>query len=145
MWAQQGELEKAIEFYQRKIALTPYDAAAYQALAEFCIRYNYSLNEIGLAAARQAVMLAPRSPGTLDTLGQILYRLGDRLNAERFFRRAIEADASYPPALLHLGIIYLEKGDTAQALTHLRRANELAPGTPTAEHARRLLEDYLSP
>jgi len=145
MWAQQGDLETALGFYQRNVELTPYDAAAYQALAEFCIRYNYSLNDIGLEAARQAVMLAPRSPGALDTLGQILYRLGDRLNAERFFRRALEAEDTYPPALLHLGIIYLERGDTAQALTHLRRANDLAPGTPTAEHARRLLEDYLSP
>ncbi len=145
MWAQQGDLETAVGFYQRNVALRPYDAAAYQALAEFCIRYNYSLNEIGLAAARQAVMLAPHSPGALDTLGQILYRLGDRLNAARFFRRAIERDAAYPPALLHLGIIYLEQGDSGQALTHLRRASELAPGTPTAEHARRLLEDYLTP
>lgn len=145
LWVQQGDLEKALSFYQQRVELTPYDAGAHRSLAEFCLRNGYHVENIGLQAARQAVLLAPNSTAALDTLGQTLYRLGDRLNGERFFQRALEIDPDYPPALLHLGIAYYERGQAEQARWHLQRVLTLAAGSPTAEHAQRLLEDYFSP
>ena len=44
-------------------------------------------------------------------MGQVLIKLGDDLNAERFLDQAIQADPNYAPAHLHLGFLYLVRGD----------------------------------
>ena len=141
--AQAGDLATAHTFYQQIIADNPDKPLPYQALTEFCIRYNFKLNEIGLPAARQAVLLAPRAAAALDVMGQILLRLGDQLNAERFFLRALHADADYAPVHLHLGWLYILQDESVLARGHLKAAIELAPNTQAADHAQRLLGDYL--
>ncbi|MBC8496362.1 MAG: tetratricopeptide repeat protein [Anaerolineales bacterium] len=143
MWARGGDLSTAQTFYEKAIELDPYDSASYQALAEFCIRYNLDLHEIALPAARQALSLAPNNPASLDVMGQILFRLGDYLNAERFYLQALENDERYPPTHLHLGLLYTLQDQPALARSHLSLAITLAPNTPTADHARRLMEDNL--
>ncbi len=142
--AQAGDLGAAKDFYQHIIADSPNRSLAYQAMAEFCVRYNLEIAETGLPAARQAVLLAPKDAGALDAMGQILLRLGDQLNAERFFLRSLRSDADYAPAHLHLGWLYILKDEGVQARDHLAKVLELAPNTATADHAQRLLEDYLT-
>ena len=141
--AQSGEMATAHAFYQQIITDNPDKPLPYQALTEFCIHYNFELNEIGLPAARQAVLLAPRAAAALDVMGQILLRLGDYLNAERFFLRSLRADADYAPVHLHLGWLYILQDEGALAKGHLAAVLVLAPNTQDADHAQRLLEDYL--
>ncbi len=145
MWAQGGDLDTAQTFYQQAIELDPYDPTSYRALAEFCIRYNLNLQEIALPAARRAISLSPENPASLDVMGQVLFRLGDHLNAERFYLRALEHDERYSPAHLHLGVLYALQDQPKLAQSHLSLAITLAPDTPTADHARRLLEESLGP
>jgi Flp pilus assembly protein TadD len=101
------------------------------------------LRQVGLPAARQAVLLAPDDPACLDTLGQVFFLLGDAASAERFFDRALQADAGFAPAHLHLGLVYLQQGDSKEAVDQFTLASRLAPGSPTAEQAQRLLENPL--
>ncbi|MBM3144180.1 MAG: tetratricopeptide repeat protein [Chloroflexi bacterium] len=145
MWAQGGDLDIAQTYYEKAIELDPYDPTSYQALAEFCVRYNVDLHAIALPAARQAVSLSPNDPATLDVMGQVLFRLGDYLNAKRFYLRALERDQRYPPTHLHLGLLYTLQDQPLLARTHLSLAISLAPQTPTADHARRLMEENLGP
>jgi len=145
MWAQGGDLTTAQTYYEKAIELDPYDPSSYQAIVEFCIRYNLDLREIALPAARQSLSLSPNNPASLDVMGQVLFRLGDYLNAERFYLRALEIDEYYPPAHLHLGLLYTLQNQPVLAQSHLSLAITLAPDTPTADHARRLMEESLGP
>ena len=145
MWAQAGDLATAQTFYEKAIELDPYDPTSYQALVEFCIRYNVDLRGIALPAARQAVSLTPNDPASLDVMGQVLSRLGDYINAERYYLRALQHDNQFPPTHLHLGLLYTLQGQRKLAQSHLSLAISLAPNTPTAEHAQRLLQENQEP
>lgn len=139
--AQMGDIAIAREFYERAIHLDPYDAATYQSLAEFCLRYNLDLQNLALPAARRSILLAPNNPASLDVMGQVLFRSGDYQNAERFYLRALSEDSNYAPAHLHLGLIDLLNGDSVSAYDRFSLVLSLAPGTPAAEHARRLIDE----
>ena len=145
MWARGGDLSTALTFYEKAIELNPYNPTSYQAMAEFCIRYNLDLHEMALPAARQALSLAPNDPASLDVMGQVLFRLGDYLNAERFYLQVLQHNEHYPPTHLHLGLLYILLDQPAMARSHLSLAITLAPNTPTADHAQRLLEENLLP
>jgi tetratricopeptide (TPR) repeat protein len=137
-----GDLSSALASYQRAIDLAPHDSTYQRLLAEFSLKYTYHVREIALEAARQAVMMAPDDAATLDVMGQVLINLGDDLNAERFLDQAIQADPNYAPAHLHLGFLYLMRGDNPRATQELKLASELAPGSPTADQSKRLLQSY---
>jgi tetratricopeptide (TPR) repeat protein len=138
-----GDLQAGLEAYQQAVSLAPADPTYYRLLAGFSIKYEYRLREVGLPAARQAVLLAPDDPACLDTLGQVFFLLGDADSAERFYDRALEANTTYAPAHLHLGLVYLQQGNSKGAVDQFTLAARLAPGTPTAEQAQRLLESPL--
>jgi len=140
-----GDLESAQAYYWKAIELTPRDPTYLCKLVEFCIRYNIDLRGTALPAAREAVLLDPDHPASLDAMGQVLFRLDDLLNAERFWMRALDNDPDYAPAHLHLGLLYTLHNEIPRARQHLSLAISLAPGTPTAEHAQRMLEDFFTP
>jgi tetratricopeptide (TPR) repeat protein len=85
------------------------------------------------------VLLAPDDPACLDALGQVFFLLGDVTSAGRFYERALQADPGFAPAHLHLGLVYLQQGDSQEAVNQFTLASRLAPGTPAAEQAQRLL------
>jgi tetratricopeptide (TPR) repeat protein len=137
-----GDLEAALQAYQQAVVLAPNDPAYHRQLAGFCVRYEYRLREIGLTAARQAVLLDPQGPDSLDVLGQALFVLGDLANAERFYLRALEAYPEHTSALLHLGLVYMLQGERQRARQEWSRVISLAPGTSAAEQAQRLINNY---
>ncbi|MBN1668262.1 MAG: tetratricopeptide repeat protein [Anaerolineales bacterium] len=139
--ALQGDLQSAQDYYRQAIQHAPTDPAYLQAWIEFCVRYNIDLRTTALPAAREALLRYPQSAGTLDAMGQVLYRLGDLLNAERFYQRALQADPRYSPTHLHLGILYLLRQQAGAARLHLETVLELAPNSPQALQAQRLLAD----
>lgn len=139
--ALQGDLSTAQSYYQAAIEINLQDNTYYQALAEFSIRYHVDLRTVALPAARQAVLLSPHDAAALDVLGQVLFRLGDSINAERLLRRSLVENPTYAPAFLHLGVLYFEQGSARLAYDNLNQALQLAPSTSIAIHARRLIDD----
>jgi tetratricopeptide (TPR) repeat protein len=137
-----GDLPSALESYQRARDFAPLDPTYLRLMAEFSLKYEYQVREIALVAARQAVLIAPRDPPALDVMGQVLIKLGDNLNAERFLDQAIQADPNYAPAHLHLGFLYLVRGDNTRATQELTLAGALAPGSPAADQSKSLLQSY---
>lgn len=138
-----GDLSRALAYYQRAADLAPRDPLYWRLLAEFTVRYEIEVRQAGLPAARQAVILNPQDPASLDVIAQVYLLLEDPLSAQRFLQRALQADPGYAPARLHLGLLYLLQGETARAREQLTLARSLAPvDTYTGEHARRLLESH---
>ncbi len=137
-----GDLEAALQAHQQAVALAPTDPAYYRLLAEFCIRHEFQLRQVGLPAARNAVLLAPRQPSGLDVLAQVLLLLKDLDSAERFLQQAVEIQPDYPPAHLHLGLVYILQGNQQRARQAWELAIQLAPESPTADQAARLMQNY---
>jgi tetratricopeptide (TPR) repeat protein len=112
-------------------------------LAAFSINYDYRVQEVALPAARQAVLIDRKDPASQDIFGQTYARLENPLLAERFFKRALQADPDYAPAHLHLGALYLLQSDWSLAEYHLSRASTLSSlDAPAAAEASRLLQRY---
>jgi tetratricopeptide (TPR) repeat protein len=116
-----GDLENALVYYQQAVDLSGESTIYLSRLAAFCVEFSYRVKDIGLSAARQAVMQAGEDPEALTALGEVLLDLEDELNAVRFFSRAVEADPDYAPAHLQLSLIYLDRGDQKASLYHLER------------------------
>lgn len=135
-----GDLQAAHATYLAAVAAAPRNPAYLRLLAGFAMKYDYQLAEVGLPAARQALMLKGDDPANLDLMAQVLIRLNDLVSAERFLHQALEKDEGYTPAHLHLGLVYLLQGDTNRARQALGRVKALAPGSPAAEQAEHWLQ-----
>jgi len=127
-----GDLEAAENLYLKAIEITHQDPETLRKYVEFCIRYNIDLGGAAIQEARRALSSDPNNPASLDVMGQVLFRLGDLLNAERFFQRALLVDLNYAPAYLHLGLVYSLQDKAVQAKDAFNHAISLAPGTPAA-------------
>lgn len=137
-----GDLPAAQEYYQHAIDLDPKNPVYWRILAEFSLTHQIQIREIALAAARQAVLLDPHDPISLDLLGEALFLLEDYANAARTLERAIQANPAYAPAHLHIGQVYLVQGDRDKGRQELDQTILLAPASAEADQARRLLERY---
>ena len=129
-----SDLNKAQNYFERATELAPNDPHYWRLLADFFIQYNIQLRDTGLPAARQAVLLNPEDPASLDVMGEVFIVLEDLFSAIRFLKQAI---------VLHLGFVYLLQGSDALAWKHLSLASALAePDSPTAEQTQRMIDTY---
>jgi tetratricopeptide (TPR) repeat protein len=141
-YEQAGDLVAALTHYQKATELAPADAAAWRALAAFCLRNNVDLQGIGLPAARKLVDLAGSDWEADDIAGQMQLETGNLNGAAALFFKAIELDPSQAAPFLHLGILYLQANNPAAAQSNLSQAKSLDPGGPYGWQAGRLLEQY---
>jgi len=141
--AENGNPGAALPYYVRATELAPSDPTYWQALAGFSLSSHYQPRQVALPASRQLLLLSPDDPAALDLMGQVLLLLEDPLNAERFIQRAIQINPAYAPARLHLAQVYLLRNATMAARQELEITLTLAPSSPEAEYAKRLLENTL--
>jgi tetratricopeptide (TPR) repeat protein len=142
IYVESGDLITAQEYFQRAVAVAPQTSLYWQYLARFSIHHNADIHAVGLPAARQAVLLAPDDPAALDTMGWALLSLADYATAERFLQRAIERNATYSPALLHLAQLYIQQQDFERAYMYLKRAQKYAGDDQIKMITNRLLKRY---
>jgi tetratricopeptide (TPR) repeat protein len=136
----QGDLTGGLNAYQRAVSLAPDSAAYLRFLADYSLRYEYDPAQIALPAARRAILIAPNDSANLDTMGQVLIKLGDLVNAERFLNRALSVDPDFALAHLHMGSLYLLRGESERARQEFSLASSLAPGSAIADQSDRLLQ-----
>jgi tetratricopeptide (TPR) repeat protein len=137
-----GDLDGAAGYYLAAARLAPKDAATWELMVRFSLKYQYQVGVMGLTAARQAVLLNGQDAGALDLMGQVFTSLGDLVSAQRFFERAIAASPNNADAHLHLGFLLLQAGDGAEAQRQLLLASILQPDTDAGQQAGRLLKQY---
>ncbi len=142
VYEQIGDLVAALEHYQRAVVLSPNEATAWQALAEFSLRNSVDPTGIGLPAARRLVELTSNAWQSDDIAGQILLETGDPVGAEVLLKKAVELDPTQAAPALHLGLLYLQTGNRAAAYSFLNQANVFDPDGPYGWQAKHLLEQY---
>ena len=79
--------------------------------------YELALQAYNRAAAQQGLNV-----DTLSAIGSANLNLGRLGQAERWLRRAVEEDPTYPPAWNNLGVVLMERGQVAEASEVFRRA-----------------------
>ncbi len=140
-YAAAGDLPLAKLAYQYATDLAPDDPTYWSLLAQFSLDYEIELNEIGLPAARQAVLLQPRGAAALDRLGYTHFLLGNSTLAERFLVEAIRADGDLAGAYYHLGLLRFTTGDLVGGKAALFFAVALDPDGRYGNLALRSLEN----
>ncbi len=141
-FAAQGDLQSASQAYLKAVAAAPNDVTFLKLCAEFSLQYEFEIHELALPLARRAVILAPSDPDAMDTMAQVLIKLNDLVNAERFLLRALQADPNFALAHLHLGLLYLLRNEGGRAAQEINLASSLDPNGPAADQAQRLLQSY---
>ncbi len=141
-YAALGQINAALELFTRAVELAPDDPAYLHLLAMYSIYNELQIEQVGLPAARAAVLKNPGDPVALDLIGYAYYVQGDWVSGLRFLHRSLTANPNYAPARLHLGMLLLAQEDKQTALTQFRSAIRLSPGSPAAEQAQSIIELY---
>jgi tetratricopeptide (TPR) repeat protein len=137
-----GDLVKALAAYQRAVELAPSEAVYWRLLAIFCSENNVQVEEVGLPAAQQALLLAPDDPSALDALGFAYLSTGRFANAEDTLLQAVEIAPEYFPAHIHLAMTYLAQGNQSAAFNSLTYVRDAEGAGVYAEVAQQLLDKY---
>jgi len=140
--AASGHLSEAYQAYLDAIDLSPRDPTYSRYLVDFSLNYNYQVEQVALPIVRRLIIQDSGSAENLDLMAQVLIKLGDLDNAKRNLSRALQSDPNYAPAHLHLGLVYILTGDKSSAQQEFNFAASLAPQTPIADQAHRLMETY---
>jgi len=140
-----GDLEGGKESFKQAITRSSNDPRYVREFLKFSIHFNLDLQNVALPVARQLVILDPLDAASLDIMGELLMRLGDLLNAERFFWRSLAQDPDYDWANLHLGDLYWQKGDYDLARYHFNKVLDVSSNAQIQAYAQKRLEQYFSP
>lgn len=84
------------------------------------------------ALAARVLQRFPGDTGALSARARVEFQLGRSAEAEKWWRRSLEADARYAPAYRGLAQIAADKGDYEETAALRRKALELDPGSTTA-------------
>jgi len=128
---------RALECFQRAVALDPEYALAWAGLADAYLVLGYcgfarpeACMPKGTEAARRAVALDPSLPEAHDALGcACLLDLWDKAEAEREFLRALELNPRYVQARDRYALFYLQcsVGRLEEGVAHAKLALESDP------------------
>ena len=129
-----GDLDGAVEYYQRSIALHP------TAEAHTFLGWTYSFQgryDEAIAECKEAITVDPEFGNPYNDIGSYLLKLGRLDEAIPWLEEAIKAPRYEPRHYPHcnLGQVYWAKGMLAKALEEFERALEIEPEYPFAQAA----------
>jgi len=140
-----GDLSAGEAYYWQAFEVSSGDLKYAREFIKFSMQFNLDLRNKALPMARQLVKDDPGNPISLDLMGEVLLRLGDMLNAERFFLRALEIDPDYDLAYMHLGEFYKGQGRQDLARYYLEKVLDVSTNPIIIEHAQQGLGTDISP
>ncbi len=124
-----GIFDTAHDYLARSLTMNGPDPAVHDAMAR--LWRDWGQAGLGLSHAYQAVHLAPEWAVGQNTLGTLLYRLGQRRDAVQRFEAAVRIDPGAAYALQNLCTAYQAEGRTREAISMCRRA-DAARARPSA-------------
>lgn len=136
-----GNLQEGLDYLTEKAQVEESTAEDWMEIARYCLDQHIYLRERGLEAVRKAILLDEQNPQVFDLAGQIYWELGDELTAGKYFQKALKISADYPPAQLHLGLWYLHRNDSSQAVPLMQRAAAQSNDPETRAEAQQALKD----
>jgi Tfp pilus assembly protein PilF len=118
----QHDLPTAEEWLEQVLDENPQDTSAQNDLGYLWADQGKHLHR-ALRMIQNAVKSEPTNAAYLDSLGWVLYRLGDYEAAAAELEKAVKADDTPDATILdHLGDIYLKANQTAKARDAFERA-----------------------
>lgn len=124
--------DRADEYYRDAIKADPKNAAAFDGLARTW--RDWGLPRHGLSHAYTAVYLAPDWAAAQNTLGTMLFVLGNNREARRRFERAISLDPGAAYALNNLCYLSYTEGDEGRAVAECTEALDRQPTLTAARN-----------
>ena len=115
-----GIMDTAYDYLKESLVVNGDDPVAYDALARHW--RDWGQPGAGLTDAYRAVSLAPQWSAAHNTLGTVLFALGQRTEARKRFETALGLEPGAPWALQNLCIAYQAEGRTREAITTCRQA-----------------------
>jgi len=114
------DYDRAVSFLERRVALTPNNAAAHRALGRALI--DQGREETGYAELVTALLLDPLDAETLTALGQLHLAAGRVVQAVAALERALALAPGSSEALHALGSGLVRAGRTAEGQQHLEES-----------------------
>lgn len=125
-----GESKDADRHFRRAIALDENNSSVYNNYGVFlCNQKRYEEAEKQFLTVLQNPVYTGRAQ-TLENLGVCLRAAGNTTKAAEYFRKALQADAKSPIALLGMAELNHGAGNSLSARAYLQRYNEVGPHTP---------------
>lgn len=124
-----GQDTQAEDEFARAVSLDPDDPFANNAFGSFLCgnkRYAEAQQHFDRAIANP---LNPQRWVPLTNAGRCAASQGDDDTAERYLRRALQANSKFAPALLRMAQLSLKKQNYLSARAYLQRYQEVAPHT----------------
>ena len=139
-----GEVERAIELYERSIRIVP--TAEAHTLRAWAYRSKNRIDE-AISECKRAIEVDPDLGNPYNDIGSYLLSQGKLDEAVEWLERAKGAKRYESPhfPFMNLGRVYAAKGMTLRAIQEFERALELAPGDATCLAAIAYLRDVSRP
>ena len=140
-----GMVEAGFDTLQELTDQSPEKPETWMMLARLSVENDIKVEEVGLPAARQAVLLEPEDPAATLMLGRAYLLSENALLAERFFATTLQLDPQMAAPHLYLAIIYLNQDNHQPAKPHLMEALSLAEANgdqAIADQAEKFLKLY---
>ncbi|HSM25878.1 MAG TPA: tetratricopeptide repeat protein [Anaerolineaceae bacterium] len=138
-YIQAGNLDEALIAFQKSTELAPNDSYYWINLARFCGEYRVNINEIGIPAARQALVLDEQNWEVHDLIGWMYLLLNDYTSAERFLSNAFKFNPENALVNLHLGQLYSIQKRNELARYYLERSIRFSEDDEILELAQNFL------
>jgi arylsulfatase A-like enzyme/Flp pilus assembly protein TadD len=119
---------KAVELYEKSLALDPYQEEAHYAMSR--IRRAQGDLAGALEHCRAILRFEPRSVRGLSEMGTVLQSMRRTSEAQRYLEQALEVDPDHPRTLLALGALHGRAGRQAEAWKYLKKVQDLEPNHP---------------
>ncbi len=136
----QGKNDLAIKRYEEVLAIDSRAAIAANNLAWMHAESGENL-DVALQLAQTATAVVPDNPEIMDTLGWVDYKRQQAHLAIPFFERCVKQAPTNPSYHYHLGVAYLQSGDTERGRASLQRALAVGPNEAVAVDIRRALAE----
>lgn len=132
IYARAEEYDEADDYYLRAASLGEDEPAILNNVAAYlCRRGHYEDGEeMFLAVAKMATFGRPAI--ALTNAGMCARRIPEPARAERHFRRALELEPAYAPALWHMAELSLEQDESLSARGFLQRMESVQRLGPSA-------------
>jgi tetratricopeptide (TPR) repeat protein len=131
-YARLGVLDEAESNFESALQMDSRSSDAAEGLAR--VWRDWDLPQYGLPHAYRAVSFAPRSASAENTLGTLLFALGDLTASQVHFQRALSLDPQAVYALNNLCYVAFMIGDGGPAAARCTEALALAPAETTTRN-----------
>ena len=136
-----GDLDNALQAFIRTTKIQPGNSSNWISLARFSGEFRIEIQEVGIPAARQAILIDENNWEAYDSLGWLYLLLEDYTSAQRFLFDAYKKSPQSALVNLHLGQLFYFQSKTDLSKYFLMRSLEYTDD----EEIIKLTQKFLNP